>query len=248
MNDTIEILHIEGRRSFRIIWYCEELNIPYNLKFIEGNVPSSLQAIRDTYPAMPLAPTVKIGGRYIVESGAIIDVLIARDPQRRLVPPVESDDFLLHTQWMHFAEGTFGSRAQMWRFVSIAMDVDISALPAGYRPNQPNGAIATSGIESWLALLVGPQGIFDTLEAHLAEFPYFGGSQFTAADIMMHYLIRGSKLLSGIDLNSFANIRQWKGKVEARPAFARTEAAATPSGSDEHGLPLGTPLPFSVTS
>lgn len=245
-SSTIQILHIEGRRSFRVIWLCEELDVPYVLRFIQGDVSGSLQAIRDAYPTMPLAPTVKIGERYIVESGAILDVLVARDPARRLIPPVESDDFLLHTQWMHFAEGTLASKMQLWRFTAMTSNTDIGKLPAGYRPAGGGAAISSEGISAWLGFLVGPKGCFDAMEEHLAAHPYFGGATFTAADIMIHFLVRGARLLSGINLADFPNIQRWRDIVETRRAFSRAEAAATPGGANEHGLPLGMPLPFKL--
>lgn len=242
----IDILHIEGRRSFRVIWLCEELDLHYHLQFIAGDVQGSLQAIRDIYPTMPLAPTIRIDGRYIVESGAMLDVLTARDAEKRLVPPSESDDFLLHTQWMHFAEGTLASKLQLWRFIALARNTDVGDLPSGYRPGIGSAAIGSDGIDAWLGFLVGPLGCFDAMEEHLAEHPYFGGATFTTADIMIHFLVRGAALLGGIEVSAFPHIQRWRETVEARPAYRRAEAAATPGGADEHGMPLGTPLPFKV--
>jgi len=43
--------HIEGRRSERVAWLCEELGLPYELKFVSGDVSGSLRAL-------PLAPPV----------------------------------------------------------------------------------------------------------------------------------------------------------------------------------------------
>ena len=79
----------------------------------------------------------------------------------------------------------------------------------------------------------------------LSKNPYFGGAEFTAADIMMHYAVRGAKLPVWIDAADYPHIAEWKHKVESRPAFERAAEAALPGGSDEFGLPAGMPLPFS---
>jgi glutathione S-transferase len=234
---TVRIFHIEGRRSHRVIWLCEELGIPYEAVFVVGDIMRSWGGIRAARPQMPTAPTVEYDGALINESGAIVDILLAREGKGRLVPAVTSPDFLLHTQWMHFAEGTAMARMVTDRMVSIAAGIEVNAVP-GYRPGDPLDKIA----------MVGTPGVFDFIESHLADHPYFGGSSFSAADIMMHYPIRTAKLIAWIDPRAYPRIAQWRDRVEQRPAFARTEAAANPGGADEHGLPLGQPHPFPAPS
>jgi glutathione S-transferase len=233
--DRVTIYHIEGRRSFRVIWLCEELGIPYDLVFKRGDVLGSMVQLRKEYPLMPMAPTIRLRGEFMVESGAILDVLVARYGRGQLVPPVESSDYLKHAQWMHFAEATAMSRMATDRFVALATGVEVTALPDGYRLGEPIDKLA----------LVGSRGIFDYIEDYLSKNPYFGGAAFTAADIMMHYAVRGAKLLVWIDAADYPNVAQWKRKVEARPAFERATQTALPGGADEFGLPVGFPLPFS---
>ena len=69
---------------------------------------------------MPMAPTICLGGEFMVESGTILDVLVARYGRGRLIPPVRASDYLKHTQWMHFAEATAMSRMATDRFVALA--------------------------------------------------------------------------------------------------------------------------------
>jgi hypothetical protein len=40
------VYRIEGRRSERVAWLCEELGRPYELKFVSGDVSGSLRALR----------------------------------------------------------------------------------------------------------------------------------------------------------------------------------------------------------
>jgi len=242
-NEPVEIFHIEGRRSFRVVWLCEELGIPYVLHFTKGDIFASLANIRIGNPPMPVAPSVRYQGRMINESGAILDVLLAREGNGRLVPPVESPDFIGHSQWMHFAEGTLMNRMVLERFVSMVRGIDVDAIPKGYRIGQALPAF-TGAWSDYFELSVGVQGMFDFIEAHLQEHPYFGGAAFSAADIMMHYVIRIAKLIAWRDTAAYPGVTRWRKAVEQRPAYERATRTSTPDGADEYGLPLGSPMPF----
>ena len=67
-------------------------------------------------------------------------------------------------------------------------------------------------------------------EDHLAKHPYFGGSEFTAADIMMVFPISYAIRMNVADPAKYPNIAAWQTKVEARPAFQRMLAKARPDG------------------
>jgi glutathione S-transferase len=246
----VEIYHIEGRRSFRIVWLCEELSIPYKLRFNQGDIFGSLMAIREAYPLMPVAPVVRYRGQFIVESGAILDVLLAREGHGLLRPSVDSPDFIPHTQWMHFAEGAQLARMLSERMTAVAIGVNPDGMPLGYRGSEtPNAGKSQNPVAANLQsfqFTVGPHGIFDFQEAHLRDFPFFGGTQFTAADIMMHWGIRVARLMSWIDTDTYPAIARWRKEVEQREAFIRADRAATPGGADEFGQPLGVPYPFAA--
>jgi glutathione S-transferase len=64
----LTIYHMEGRRSERIVWLCEELGIPYKLEYKRGDLAGSMKTIHDVSPLMPVAPTVRIGDQVMVES------------------------------------------------------------------------------------------------------------------------------------------------------------------------------------
>jgi glutathione S-transferase len=267
----IKIFHIEGRRSSRIVWVCEELGIPYELVFKADDLVGSMQIIREANSSLPLAPSVRINDQVVVESGAIVDILLARSASDALRPEVGSADFVLHTQWMHFAEGTAMARMLMWRFVATALGRSVEDVPQGYRAGvsrwSPTGAalmarafkLATKlGAADWLTrsmsgsvlpglrFLVGPQGIFDAMEQHLTRWPFFGGSQFTAADIMMHFPVRHAALICEFDLKEFPRLNEWRREIEARPAYIRAENLCQPRGVDDLGLPQGSPNPFAT--
>src|ERR1700722_15699338 len=106
---NLTIYHIEGRRSERIVWLCEELGLRYKLESKPGDIAASMKTIQDVAPLVPVAPAVRSGDQVMVESGAIIELILARAGNGRLAPAVNSPDYPYCLQWMHFAEGSFGA-------------------------------------------------------------------------------------------------------------------------------------------
>ncbi len=75
--ERIVIHHIEGRRSERVAWLLEELGVPYELDFIQGDIFGSLLAL-EKHHEMRMAPIVHIGDVVMVESAAILEYLLSK--------------------------------------------------------------------------------------------------------------------------------------------------------------------------
>lgn len=203
----IVIYHAEGRRSERIVWLCEELGLPYALHYRRGDVAGSFADIRKVNPGMGVAPTVFYRGQLLMESGAILQIILDHKGRGRLVPAKTSPDYAHHMMFMHYAEGT------------LASDV-----VADYRTARATGGKAPRGAET------DGQRAMRYADDFLAQHPYFGGAQFTAADIMMVFPISYAIRMNVADPAKYPHIAVWQQKVEARPAFQRMLAAARPDG------------------
>lgn len=201
----LTIYHIEGTRAERLVWLCEELGIPYTLEFKPGDRAASMQQIREVNPLMPMSPTVRYNDQILVESGAIMELLLAREGKGRLVPPVDSTDFAYYLQWMHFAEGSLAAR--------IFSDYRVAQLQGG----KPQAARGVSGPDT-----------LKFADAFLAKNAYFGGKDFSAADIMMLFPIAYAEILKAANLSDYPNIVAWRKRVEERPAFQRMVKVARP--------------------
>jgi glutathione S-transferase len=202
----VTIYHLEGRRSERIVWLMEELNLPYKLEFKRGDLGASMAAIRAINPTVPMAPTVKYGDQILVESGAIIETILERHTPGSLRPALDSADYPHYLMWMHYAEGSLASRLfsdyRAWR-----------AQPPKQR-----------------SPLVDSEAVVQFAEEFLATHAWFGGSQFSAADIMMKFPLDVATGLNLVDTAQFPNVAAWKQKIEARPAYQRMLAKARPDG------------------
>ena len=202
----IVIYHLEGRRSERLVWLMEELGLPYRLEFKRGDLAGSMASIRAINPGMPVAPTVAYGDQVLVESGAIIEMILARHGGGRLAPPVASRDYPYHLLWMHYSEGSLASRAiadyRVWMI-------------------QPPSARSP---------LVDSEAVVQFAEDFLSRHPYFGGAAFSAADIMMLFPLNFATQLNIVDREQFPRIAEWRARIEARPAYQRMLSKARPDG------------------
>jgi glutathione S-transferase len=77
--------HMEGRRSERVAWLCEELGLPYELRFVSGDIKKSLMALEKAH-VMRMALVLEDGSLKMVESGAILEYLLLRYGEGRLRP------------------------------------------------------------------------------------------------------------------------------------------------------------------
>jgi glutathione S-transferase len=91
----LTIYHIEGRRSQRVVWLCEEIGLLYKLSFRRGDVLGSMQDIEKVSPLMHMAPVIRYGGVQMVESGAILEYLLSQRGHGKLVPVADSPDYPL---------------------------------------------------------------------------------------------------------------------------------------------------------
>jgi glutathione S-transferase len=204
---SIVIYHAEGRRSERIVWLCEELGLSYELKYKRGDVAGSFADIRAINPGMAVAPTVIYNGQILNESGAILELILDRHGNGKLRPSVNSPDYPAYLMFMHFAEGT------------LAADV-----VADYRTARATTGKAPRGQET------DGQRAMRYADDFLSKHPYFGGADFSAADIMMVFPASYAVRMNVADAAKYPNIAAWQKKMEERPAFKRMLAKARPDG------------------
>lgn len=200
------IYHLEGRRSERVVWLMEELGLPYKLQFKRGDLGGSMAMIRALSPVVPMAPTVKYGDQILVESGAILEMVLNRHAPGKLQPALSSRDYPYHLMWMHYAEGSLAAR-----------------LFSDYRAWLTNPPKQRSP-------LVDSEATVQFAENYLAAHPWFGGALFSAADIMMMFPLNVATTLNLVDVAQFPKVADWKLKIEARPAYKRMLAKARPDG------------------
>lgn len=204
--------HLMVSQSDRIVWLCEELNIPYDLKRHARDPVTNLAPpeYRALHP-FGTAPVITDGDLVLGESGAIIDYLCAKAGGKLTVGP-DAPNFADYLFWFHFANGS----------LMPALMVDVLAAMLGAPANEGMAAMLRERTDRAYAML----------EERLGVVPYLAGQDFTAADIITLFPLTTMRQFAPRDLSAYPHIRAYLQRIGARPAYRRAMEKADP------GLPL----------
>jgi len=194
----------EGR-GFRVVWLLEEMGLPYRLRRVDlltgvENDPEFL-AIN---PA-GFIPAIVDGDVTMVESIAIMQVLMARHGPTPLAPAPQDADFPAYQQFLHLGEA--GLAASIY-FVLGALNFAPETERNNWTANQ-----ALEVFQSRLGLVT----------RRLAHSPYLAGERFTAADISVTYALDLAQRNIGYDLGEAA-LAYWR-RTTGREGYKRAMAA-----------------------
>src|SRR3977135_2707639 len=94
-------------RSQRILWLLEELSAPYQMQRYQRDAktrlaPPELEAVHP----LGKSPVITDGEVKIAESGAIVDYIIRRYGNGKLMPAPGSADYETYNEWLHYSEGS----------------------------------------------------------------------------------------------------------------------------------------------
>ncbi len=205
----LTIHHLGKSQSERILWLCEELGLPYELKLYKRDAVTMLSPpeLKALHP-LGAAPVITDGDVLLAESGAIIDYILAKHGKGRLVVAPDHPDFAQYLYWLHFANGNF--QPNMGR----NMLMNRLDLPA----DNPV-LVATRGR---LTL------VLNLLEARLGESAYLAGADLTAADIMLVFSLTTMRYFYPLDLAPYPHILAYLRRIGAREAYQRAMAKGDP--------------------
>ena len=200
----MKIYYAPNTRAVRIVWLFEELGLPYDIeRFKLGDASMRSPDYLKVHP-MGRVPTLQDGATTIFESGAIVQYVLARYGEGRLLPATSSPEFPAYLQWLHYAEGMI-----MPPVNSIVVETIL--LPPERR-NQGNVDRAVKLLSRMLG------AVNEGLEGR----EYLAGS-FSGADIMTgHACTVASRL--GADLSDKPNVKAYVDRLNARPAMQRAWA------------------------
>ncbi len=201
----MKIYHAPNTRSVRIVWLLEELGIPYELEKFKLGDPSMRSPEYTKVHPMGRVPALQDGDTTIFESGAIVQYVLARYGNGRMVPDAASADFPQYLQWLHYAEG------MIMPPVNIIV-VETILLPPERR-NQVNVDRATKLLSRMLS----------AVDAHLQGREFLAGG-FSGADIMTGHACTVARRL-GADVSDKPNVAAYIDRLNARPAMQRAWAA-----------------------
>jgi glutathione S-transferase len=208
----LKVHHLGISQSDRIVWLCEELEVPYELVKYDRDPVTRLapEAYKALHPCQT-APVITDGDLVLGESGAIVDYIIARYGNGRLALTPEHPDYAAYLYWLHFANGSF-------------MPAGMTALILG--------VLGLADQDSVKPLLARGDRAYAMVEERLGEATYFAGDEFTAADIMMLFPLTTMRVFAPRDISGSPNTLAYLARIGERPAFRRAAEKGDP------GFPL----------
>ena len=193
----LTVHHLGISQSERIVWLCEELEIPYQLVRYDRDPNTQLAPEKYKVPA-----SVRHRARHhrgqngVGETGAIMEYIIAKHGGGRLVVGAEKPNFADYLFWFHFANGSFMPSAMTDLVVTIMGGGE------GTAPHIVN-ALRSRGQRAW-----------QMTEARLEEVPYLAGNEFTAADIISVFSLTTLRAFVPRDLAEYPGVRAYLKRIQ----------------------------------
>jgi glutathione S-transferase len=206
----ITVHHLNNSRSQRVLWLLEELGLPYEIQHHQRNPITNL-APPELLQVHPLgkSPVITDGDATVAETGAVIEYLVER-AGGRLRPAAGTPEHRRYVYWMHFAEGS----AMSPLLLTLILGRIRKAGPFFVRPITRK--IADSVMASFVTPNIQRQLAF--MEAELAQRPWFTGSEFSAADVMVSFPLEVAVVRGGLDAR-YPKLNDWLSRIHARPAY-----------------------------
>jgi len=211
----LTVHHLGISQSERIVWLCEELDIPYtltthtrdpilapdSLKSLPGNETGKAPFIEDSDAGVTLS-----------ESGAICDYIIGRYGKGKLQAKPSDKNFADYVFWFHYAN------ASLHPAMTCCMFVQYGEVPA---TNMMKG-LADQRLHTALGLL----------DARLSTNKWLAGneeSSFSAADVMTVYCLTTQRYWGPqVDLAQYKGILRYLRDCCTRPAYRRAMEKGDP--------------------
>ena len=196
----LQIYHVPNTRGTRVIWLCEELNVPYQVTMIDFS-----PEYRASQEWRALNPTGKVpvmtdGDIKMFESGAMMDYVLQRYGEGRLQPQDDAAQLAEYLQWHWFAEATL-------------------ARPMGEIVNHGREFPGDARISAVVEEMANRAGVcLQAVAQHIQGKQFLLGDTFSAADISMGYSLMLAEMLTP---EKFPNQLQsyWQ-RLQSRPAYA----------------------------
>ena len=210
----IVVHHLNNSRSQRILWLLEELGLDYDIKRYQRD-PKTMLAPPELRRIHPLgkSPVITDGDLTLAESGAIVEYLVGRYGNGRLVPAADTPEKLRYTYWLHYAEGSMMPPLLM----KLIFD-RLERAPMPFFAKPIARAIARKTKASFIEPNINRH--LDYMEAELGKAAWFAGETFTAADIQMSFPLEAATVRGGLNL-SRPKLMTFLDRIHSRPAYKK---------------------------
>ena len=217
----IVVHHLNNSRSQRVLWLLEELGLPYEIVHHQRDAVTML-APPELLAVHPLgkSPVITDGDTTVAETGAIVEYLLERHGDGRLLPQPGTPEALRYRYWLHFAEGS----AMPPLLLTLIFDEVVKA-PMPFFVKPIARAIANKVLDAVARPNLARQ--LDFMEAELGRSPWFAGAALSGADIMMSFPLEAAAQRAGLDARR-PRLMAFLKRIHARPAYQAALARGGP--------------------
>ena len=205
----LTVHHLGKSQSERIVWLCEELGLPYELKIYDRDPVTRLAPpeYKALHP-MGAAPVITTAAwcwpsRARSSNTSSPGTATAASCWRRTIPT--SPHFVY---WFHFANGTLQPATGRNMILS--------------RLDLPHDNPMLRAMNARLDLALGQ------VQSRLAKVDYFAGSEFTTADIMIVFTLTTMRLFLPFGLAPYPAILGYLQRIGRRDAYQRAMRKGDP--------------------
>ena len=206
----LTVHHLNNSRSQRVLWLLEELQLPYEIQKYERDRKTSL-APPELEKIHPLgkSPVVTDGSITVAESAVILEYIVEKYGNGKLVPPKDTPNYRRYRYYMHYAEGS------LMPFLLLRLIANrMKRAPFLVRPIAKQIAQKLEGGFVSPNLTRHVKFIAD----ELAGRDFFAGGELTAADIQMSIAMEA---IAARVPDPPPVIKAWVDRMHERPAFKK---------------------------
>ena len=205
--------HLEYSQSFRILWLLELLGADYSLKIYERDAKTSL-APKEYKALSPTgtAPVLTDGEVTLSETNTIIDYLLEKYPNNTIRSSRENPNHLQHLFWYHSSQGSLSPLLLMdtiFRVVQIKVPFII----------RPILKLALGKVTQGF-IMPRVKALLKKANADLAQSPWFGGENITAADVVLSYSMESVSHKGWLG-EDYPHCQDWLERMREEAAFQK---------------------------
>ena len=200
----MKIWHVPGSRSLRVVWLCEEMGVPYELRPVSLRAPDpELQAVSP----FGGVPVLEDGGVRMIESIAMLLYIAGRYGPTPLALQPDDPAYPDYLQWLILGEASFAMPGNMLIY-------DRWRAPEGHQPGGFLAQVSVGKMERAVGLMA------ETLK----DRPYLAGDRFTLADISASYPLGVMETFLDLGEAIPAPVADYHRRLTERPAYQRAAA------------------------
>ena len=200
----LKIYHVPQTRSVRVLWLCEELQLPYAVERISFSREFRMSHEWKKMNPVGKVPAMQDGDLVQFESGAMVQYILDCYGQGKLQPPYGTPAHAHYLQWSWFAEATF-------------------ARPIGEIVNHRRAFSAAQQSPQVIEEMQARARLcLQAVDEAMAGKEFILGKEFSGADIMLGYSLMLCELFAPSDETPQANA-YWK-RLQEREACQKALA------------------------